>query len=209
MTLLYLLLRNHGTEWGKFWLNILDGLVRYFIRYFHRAKLQTIDLPEKGPALVVCNHVSGLDPLLLIAASHRPLRFIIAREEYDRFLLRWVFRYADAIRVERERHPERAVRQALRALRNGEVVMVFPHGKIHLDSEPPLKLKRGAVKLSQWSGAPIYPCRIEGVKGQGKTILALFRRGNPVLVVKSPLVCGAETEQLCTDYLRSIIERVE
>lgn len=203
----YLLSRHRRIEWGKPGLNALDGLIRLFLRYYHRAKWQTIDLPEQGPALVVCNHVSGLDPLLLIAASPRPIRFIIADEQYDRLLLHRLFKSADAIRVDRDHHPEQAARLALHALRRGEVVMIFPDGRIHLDSEPAHRIKRGAIKLSQWSGAPIYPCRIDGVKGEGDIMPALYKRGKPRLTSAAPISCYKETEQECIDYLLHIMKK--
>ncbi len=74
-------LRHNLTDWGQGWLNVLDGFNRIFCRQFHRLNEVWLDLPEAGPAVVVSNHVSGLDPLLLIASSPRPLRFLIASEQ--------------------------------------------------------------------------------------------------------------------------------
>jgi len=102
-----------------------------------------------GCALLACNHISGLDPFLLIAASPRPLRFMIAREEYERFGLRWLFRRGHCIPVDRDRQPERALREALRALNAGEVVAVFPQGGIQRESQGHRKLKGGVVRLAQ------------------------------------------------------------
>ena len=76
--------------------------------------------------------------------------------------------------MDRTGRPEKALRQALRALEQGEVVALFPHGKIHLDSEPSLKIKGGVARLAAWSQAEIYPVRITGVKGEGKEALAPF-----------------------------------
>lgn len=163
-------------DWGNPWLNRLDGLNRIFCRRFHRLEHEPIALPATGPALVVANHVSGLDPLLLFAASPRPLRFVIAREQYERWYLKWLFRMIGCIPVERERNPRAALKAAREALAAGEVVALFPQGRIHLDHEPPAPLKRGVVWLAEQSGAPIVPVRVDGVRAQGFTVPAVFVR---------------------------------
>jgi 1-acyl-sn-glycerol-3-phosphate acyltransferase len=112
----------------------------------------------------------------MIAASPRPLRFLIAREQYDRWYLRGLFRAIGCIPVERTRNPRAALKAARAALAAGEVVALFPHGRIHLDHHPPAPLKRGVVTLAQLSGAPIVPLRVEGVRAQGLTVSAVFVR---------------------------------
>jgi len=160
--------------------------------------MNPIPLPEKGPAIVVCNHISGLDPLVLIAATPRPLRFLIAREEYERFGLQWLFRLGRCIPVERDKRPELAMRAALRALEDGDVVALFPHGKIHLPGEMPARIKGGAVRLSRISGAPVYPLHVEGVKGAGYTLLAIPLKSNIKLSTHSPqtFVSGKNDENI-------------
>ncbi|MBD3671052.1 MAG: 1-acyl-sn-glycerol-3-phosphate acyltransferase [Gammaproteobacteria bacterium] len=200
------LLRASRTDWGRGWLNVLDGLLRLFVRYYHRAHIEQIDLPEEGAALLVSNHVSGLDPMLLVAATRRPLRFIIAKEEYERFGLKWLFRAIGCIPVDRTSRPERALRHARSALKRGEVIALFPHGKIHLDSDPPRKLKRGFAKLSEWENVPVYPCRIDGVKGVRHTVLAVFIRGWPRLRPCQATRCNVEAEQDCLESVADCIE---
>jgi len=173
-TLVVVGLISARTDWGGPHVNWLDGWTRLLCRYLHGLKNTRLALPEKGPAIVVANHVSGVDPLLLIAASQRPLRFLIATEQYERPILHWLFRLAGCIPVDRKGRPEQALRAARRALEQGEVLALFPHGKIHLDTDPPRPIKGGVVRLAAWSGAPIYPVRIDGVKAQGKIITAPF-----------------------------------
>jgi 1-acyl-sn-glycerol-3-phosphate acyltransferase len=163
-------------DWGRGWLNTLDGLNRIFCRRFHRLRAAHLPLPQHGAALVVANHVSGLDPLLLIASARRPLRFIIAREQYERFGLQWLLRAVGCIPVERGASPHRALAAARRALQHGEVVALFPQGRIHLDHEGPAPIKRGILHLARASGAPVFPVRIDGVRGQGQTLGAVFLR---------------------------------
>ncbi|MEW8292620.1 MAG: lysophospholipid acyltransferase family protein [Candidatus Thiodiazotropha endolucinida] len=165
-------------EWGVAWLNWLDGFNRLFCHVYHRLPETELRLPQTDGAIVVSNHISGLDPLLMLASSHRPLRFLIAREQYERFGLQWLFRAVGCIPVDRENSPEKAMRQAIKALRDGEIVALFPHGKIHLDSDPPRKIKAGAARLAALTGLPLVPLRITGVSGQGGVMLPVFMRGH-------------------------------
>ena len=170
--------RANRVDWGGDMFNLIDGFNRIFCYRYHRLNVLGLRLPKTGAAIVVSNHVSGLDPMLLIASARRPLRFLIAREQYRRFGLKWLFDGAGCIPVNRERRPERALRAALRALADGEVVALFPHGKIHLDSDPPRKIKAGALRLAQLSGAPILPLRIDGVRGAGHVVRGALLRGH-------------------------------
>ncbi len=163
-------------DWGRGWLNTLDGLNRLFCRRYHRLRLHRLRLPKTGAALVVANHVSGLDPLLMLAVSPRPLRFIIAREQYDRWWLRWLFQAVGCIPVERRASAHAALSAARRALAAGEVVALFPFGGIHLEHETPARPRRGIVHLAKASGAPVYALRLTGIRGQGRTLSAVFER---------------------------------
>ena len=208
--LLYLLWRAAGAanevDWGRPWMNRLDGLNRLLCWRYHRLKADCIALPEQGPAILASNHISGLDPLLLIAASPRPLRFIIAAEQYQRFGFTWLFRAVGCIPVDREGRPERAFRAALKALEEGEVVALFPHGTIHLDSDPPRRLKAGAVRLAQLARCPITPVRLQGVKAQGRIFLPVLLRAR-AKIENFPLLSCAETESsACLRRLQQILD---
>lgn len=176
-------------DWGGSTVNWIDGLVRLLCKYLHNLSPTEILLPQTGAAIVVANHVSGLDPFLLIAASKRPLRFLIAREEYERPILNYLFKAAGCIPVDRDGKPELALRQALRALQDGEVVAIFPHGKIHLDSDPPRKIKGGVARLSAWSQAPIYPVRIDGVGAEGHVAIAPIIPSHVILTMNELINC--------------------
>lgn len=204
--LIYLGNRYSVADWDGRAVNWVDGMVRLICRHLHRLSDTEIPLPETGAAIVVSNHVSGLDPFLLIAASRRPLRFLIAREEYERPLLHWLFKAAGCIPVDRSGRSELALRQALRALKAGEVIALFPHGKIHLDSEPPRKLKGGVTHLSSWTQAPIYPVRIDGVGGEGKIILAPFIPSHVTLTISQSFHCKHDHLNECLAAIEQVIE---
>ncbi|GAA0197018.1 hypothetical protein GCM10009123_00070 [Kangiella japonica] len=166
---------NH-VDWGSKRLNFVDGLCRAYCVRFHRLKLEKFDLPKSGGAILISNHVSGVDPLLLIAACDRPIRFMIAKEEYERFGLNWLFKGAGCIPVDRTGRADIAFRQAKRALQNGEILALFPHGKIHLDDVKPYRVKPGIKRLAELSKMPILVARITGVKGQGSVFKPLLMR---------------------------------
>jgi 1-acyl-sn-glycerol-3-phosphate acyltransferase len=197
--------RASGADWGRGWLSRMDGLTRIFCRRWHRLQADPLALPASGPAVVVANHVSGLDPLLLVTASPRPLRFIIAREQYRRPLLHGFFRAIGSIPVDRTGRPERAFREALRALEAGEVVALFPQGTIHLDTEPPRRLKPGAARLARMAGCDIYPARIEGVAGQGHVLPALFLRGRARVKAGERIACASLSEEECLERITAAI----
>lgn len=197
--------RANSVDWGIGWLNRVDGLLRLFCHRYHRLSYEPLALPESGPALVASNHVSGLDPLLLVAASQRPLRFLIATEQYNRFGMKWLFRAAGCIPVDRRGRPESAFREALRALDEGEVVAVFPHGGIHLESEPPRPLKAGVIRLSQMAECTIHPVRLDGIAGKGHVLRAVFIRGHATLENLPEFRCENMRLKQCLQQLTEYI----
>jgi len=196
---------NH-TDWGKKWLNLLDGINRWFCYKYHGLNADLIRLPETGGGILASNHISGLDPLLLAAACPRPIRFMIAREQYDRFGLTWFFRSIGCIPVERDKKPERAFREALRQLHAGEILAIFPHGKIHLDNDPPRKIKKGVIRLAQISGCQVFPARLEGVRGQGQLIMAVPRRSQARIKSFEPIFPDVGSTLLHLEKLTAYIE---
>lgn len=207
--LVWLLLRkceqHKGADWGGRWWNRLDGLNRLFCRHVHGLKADAIELPDSGGALLVSNHVSGLDPLLIIAACRRPVRFLIAREEYERFGLTWLFRGVGCIPVDRKGRPELALRAAIRALEQGEVVAVFPHGGIHLPSHPDKKLKAGVARMAEMTDSLVYPLRLEGIRGMGYTVLAVFMPSRARLYCHAPIACHELETSECLQRIAEII----
>ncbi len=192
-------------DWGNKWLNRLDGLNRIFCRRFHRLRHAKLAVPATGGAIVASNHVSGLDPLLLIAASRRPLHFMIAREEYERWYLKWLFRAVGCIPVERSRNPRAAFHAACAALARGEIVALFPHGRIQLDHYPPVPLKRGAALMAGMTGAPIIPVRVEGIRGVGLTVAAVAMRSHARVRTYAPIYCSATGGTECLEKLARVL----
>ena len=189
---LYAAHRAHRANWGHWVLNIIDGLNRLLCQRYHRLSPTTVGLPETGGAVLAANHISGLDPLILAAISHRPVRFMIAREQYERFGMQWLFRAMGCIPVDRTGRPEKSLRDALRALEAGEVIGIFPQGTIQQEEQSATKLKGGVVRLAAWGKVPVYPVHISGVGGIGSVVTAPFIRSHLDVSISSPIHCDID-----------------
>lgn len=196
--------RHARADWGRVWLNRLDGLNRLFCHRYHRLRGGPVPVPPSGPALIACNHVSGLDPVLLVAACRRPVRFLIAVEQYQRWYLHWLFSAMGCIPLDRDGQPHRAYRAALRALREGEVVGIFPHGGIR-DGNSGHAIKLGVLSLARSAGAPVYPVHLSGVGAPGTLLAALVVRGECELRVAAPIEAGEDVTRAET-RLRAVLD---
>lgn len=194
-------------DWGHVWLNRLDGFNRLFCRYYHGLRHNRTKFQARGPGIVVANHISGLDPMLIIASSPRPLRFLIASEQYYRFGLNWLFRAIGCIPVDREKNPERAMRDAIKALKQGEIVALFPQGGISLDPEKKNKLKAGAVRLAKFVNCALYPIKIKGIHkwAQGRTLWSVLIPSRVEIECLDPVSCAELDEGACLELIRSQI----
>jgi len=175
--------KANEADWGHSKINVLDGWMRIYCRRFHRLECDELVLPDTGGALVVCNHITGLDPLIKLTACKRPLRYMIAAEEYNRPGLNWLFKGVGCIPVERTRRPEIAFRAAIKALKEGEAVAIYPHGGIHADDWGHRNVKSGVFRLAELTNTQIIPCRLTGIRKPGLSFIPLFLRGRVRLQV--------------------------
>jgi 1-acyl-sn-glycerol-3-phosphate acyltransferase len=125
-------------------------------------------IPAQGAALLVCNHVSFVDAMLLMAASPRPIRFLMDHQLFDAPLLGRLFRLAKAIpiapRAEDAGAYERAFVEARRVLDEGELLCVFPEGGITRDGTLQA-FKAGLMKVLETHPVPVVPLALHGLWG--------------------------------------------
>jgi len=144
------------------------------------------NIPIRGAAILVCNHVSFVDAVLLMAASPRPVRFIMDHEIFKIPVLGWFFKLAKAIPIAPQRVDavsyEQAFAQARAALADGELLCIFPEGGITRDGELG-EFKAGVMKLLQTSPVPVVPMALQNLWGSyfsragGAAMIKPFRRG--------------------------------
>jgi acyl-[acyl-carrier-protein]-phospholipid O-acyltransferase/long-chain-fatty-acid--[acyl-carrier-protein] ligase len=125
------------------------------------------NIPAKGGALFVCNHLSFVDALLLTASTDREVRFIMYKGIYE---LRWIKPFARVLRAipisseVRPREMLQALRTASEAIRAGEVVCVFAEGQITRIGQL-LPFRRGMEQIMKDVEAPVVPVALDGVWG--------------------------------------------
>ena len=196
----------NGADWGSKWMNRLDGLNRLFLQSYHKCHIEPVPLPEEGPALVVANHISGLDSMMMLAACNRPVHFIIASEQYYRFGLTWLFRLGGCIPVDRSSRDDSAFQAALQALREGKVVGLFPEGGMHLPGKGPRRLKRGVARLARLSGSPVYPMHVSGVSLPGHVLPAVIWPNQARLQSHPAVACDTLEERECLEQLAQVLK---
>lgn len=139
------------------------------VRTLYRVRVDGLKhVPDEGAALVVCNHVSFMDPLILMANVRRPMRFVMYYKIYNLPILRFVFRTAKAIPIAgRNEDPalmERAFELVDEALANGEVVCLFPEGGITRDGTIQ-NFRPGVDRILARRPVPVVPLALRGMWG--------------------------------------------
>ncbi len=130
---------------------------------FYRVRVRGhLHIPAGG-ALVICNHLSYVDAVVLQIASPRPLRFIAFAGFVKSPVMRFVFRAAGVIPVLTNR-PMKGIRLATEAIKQGELVCVFPEGAISRTGQL-MELKRGFGLIAELARAPVVPAVIDGLWG--------------------------------------------
>lgn len=142
-------------------------------------------IPDEGPCMLVCNHVSYVDALLLAGAIRRPVRFVMFKPIYDMPLLNYIFRTGKTIPIDsKARNPaiyERAFVRIREELEAGEVVCIFPEGKLTDDGEV-AEFRAGIEKIVADYPVPVVPMALSGLWGSffshkgGKALTRLPRR---------------------------------
>jgi acyl-[acyl-carrier-protein]-phospholipid O-acyltransferase/long-chain-fatty-acid--[acyl-carrier-protein] ligase len=139
---------------------VVHGLVHTLYRV--RA-LDAERMPAAGAVMLVPNHVSFIDSLLVSAASPRPVRFLIDERFYHRWWVRWVARLAGSVPIARD-NLRTAIGQVSAALSAGEVVCVFAEGRLTRTGFMS-ELRRGCELMARTSGAVVMPVYIDGAWG--------------------------------------------
>jgi len=125
-------------------------------------------IPREGPAVLVCNHVSFVDAILIAGACPRPIRFVMDHNIFKSIILGWFFKAVKAIPIAPSHQNEDIYTQAFdsisEALKNDELVCIFPEGKItkNGDINP---FKNGIEKIIERDPVNVVPLALQGLWG--------------------------------------------
>lgn len=177
------------------------------VRTLYRLQVKGVEanVPDEGAALIVCNHVSFMDALILSAVIPRPARFVMYYRIFNIPVMRWIFKTAKAIPIASPKEDaalmQRAFDEVDAALAEGELVCIFPEGALTKDGEI-APFKSGVEKILARRPVPVVPMALKGMWASmwSRRDSRLGRMRVPrrfrahVEVVAGPPVNGASTD---------------
>jgi 1-acyl-sn-glycerol-3-phosphate acyltransferase len=177
---------------------LMRFLVWLLIHSVYRLEKNGLEnIPEDGPAVLVCNHVSFVDALIIAAACRRPIRFVMDHSIFRIPVLNFVFRTGHAIPIASSRQDpallEQAYDEIARALAQGDLVGLFPEGRLTDDGELH-PFRPGIQRIVGRTPVPVVPLALRGLWGSffsrkgGAAMTQPFRRG---IFSRIGLVAGA------------------
>ena len=150
----------------EFLMRFLVWLLVHSVYRLEKSGLERI--PDEGAALIVANHVSFVDALVIAAACRRPVRFVMDHRIFALPVLRFVFRTGKAIPIASGKEDpammERAFIEVAAALRAGDVVCIFPEGRI-TDTGEMAPFRPGVRRILEETPVPVVPVALRGLWG--------------------------------------------
>lgn len=183
----------------------------WFLRYHG---LENIPENSSGAFLVVSNHQTYIDPVWVCLPMRRKIRYMAIEKAFDWKFVGRLIRYMGAFPVSPDAAGTvGAMKESLRAVKDGAVLTIFPEGEREFADGRMLKFKTGAVKIAMHTGVPILPVTISGgnrIWPQKQKYPRLFRRVNityhPVIKIVEDKSVTTETNlELWTERLKAII----
>lgn len=195
-------------------------LPEFLIRFVMWLMLHTIyrievkgadQIPDEGPCVLVCNHVSFADAVVIGASIRRPVRFVMDHRIFKIPVLSWFFRTVGAIPIapahEDATGLERAYAQIAKALDEGDVVCIFPEGKLTASGDLQV-FRQGVQRIIERSPVPVVPMALRGLWGSffsrhgGAAMTRPFKRGilnRLELVIGEPVAPAQATPESLRD----------
>jgi 1-acyl-sn-glycerol-3-phosphate acyltransferase len=192
---------------------LLRFLSWMLVHVIYRLRVEGIDrIPERGPALLICNHVSFVDPIVISAACPRPIRFIMEASIFRIPVLNGIFRGMKAIPVAPAKDDpqvyERAFEAVAKELRAGQLVCIFPEGRLTRDGEVG-EFRAGMLRILKETPLPVIPLGLSNLWGSmfSRFAKSLWTRLPRRYLAKITLAVGVPIppEQVSLEGLRNAV----
>ena len=138
-------------------------------------------------AVIVCNHSSGVDPLVIQLCTNRIVHWMVAREYYYAPIITVVFRTLRSIPVNRGGVDTASTKAAIRLAEQGGLVGLFPEGRVNLTDELLLPGRPGAALIALKARVNVIPCYVTGVPYDGTALGSFFMSGHAHVQVGKPI----------------------
>jgi 1-acyl-sn-glycerol-3-phosphate acyltransferase len=179
------------------------ALCRLLVRAIYGFRsIQAENVPATGPVIVACNHVSYLDPVVLGIGFRRPVTYLAKKELFGIPVLGPVIRGLGVYPLDRQAGGVAAVRAALRALKDGRCVGIFPEGTRNLTGD--VEGKGGAALLGALSGALVVPAAISGTRHARPFHGIRVVYGEPIRIERKRKADGDVLEKWTGEIMRRI-----
>jgi len=170
-------------------------MIQVYARVMHRLRISGVECipggPEPGPLVVVANHTAGVDPLLLQAACPFFIRWLMARD-MRLPAAEWFWGWSQVIAVDRDGREVAAARQAIRHLRAGGVIGIFPEGNLERPARHILPFLPGVGLIIAKTGARVLPVLIDDTPQVDPAWSSLWRASRAT-VRFLPQICYADS----------------
>jgi 1-acyl-sn-glycerol-3-phosphate acyltransferase len=184
------------SEQNKVIYNITHFIFRLYIRLLKNIKIiGTENIPSEGGVILAPNHVSYFDPpVIATSIMKRPIRFMAKESLLKMLFYGWYMKKLGAFPVKRKTSDVSSYRKALKLLKSGEVVLIFPEGT-RGDGKVLGKAKPGVGRIAAASGAPVVPVTVTYSQK-----MKLFTRDNILVAFGQPVYFNAGPDRKKEEY---------
>ena len=144
-----------------------------YMRFTYKIKITGHEnIPKKGSAILCCNHLSVIDPMILASCIKRPVHFLAKKELYTNWFFKFILKGCKTIPIDRSRNDTEAYKKTLDVLKKGKMAGIFAAGTRKKEGEDETGAKSGVALFAAKSGAPVIPVCIS----------ASYKKRSPVYI---------------------------
>ena len=187
----------HVKDLRRLWFYYLASfVVRNYARIFRRLRVEGLELVPKGEGrglIIAGNHISSFDPPLIGSIVPREIHFMAKRELFEKQPLRWVVEHLMAFPIDRNKGDTKGIKEALRFLKNGVAIGIFPQGTRNAGDAAALD---GAAFLAQRANVPLQPVAI------------YYEQGNLRVRFGEPFYPQGKSREEMAQLTQSLMQRI-